>query len=69
MCKLRLKPTVVLAAVVFGDAASGWRACPDRSDARACLDCLSEGLHDAADLIEGLAQRRAAVPITPPPGP
>lgn len=64
MCDLRLTPATILAALALGHAAPIRTTCPDAPARWTCLECLAEALHDAADLVEGMAER-----ITPPPAP
>lgn len=55
MCKKRLTPVAVLTAL--GVRSGEGLGCRPDLDRPICLDCLAEGLHDAADVIEGMAER------------
>lgn len=66
MCGGRIAPAALLAALAVGGLAMpaiGAAACaPTSADGAArpaCLACLADSLHDAADMIEGLIEREA----------
>lgn len=71
MCIGKVSPAAVLAALAMGGlglphidhSLTGGRGAPSR---RSCLICLADSLQDAADLLEGLAERGDGVTTESP---
>lgn len=61
MCGGRIEPAAILAALTLGGiGATSERpppSCGTGQPGKCCLICLAESLHDAADQLEGMAER------------
>lgn len=67
MCTGRIPPAAILAALAVGGVAMPTAPSPTGLSRRACLACLADSLHDAADMIEGLIERDPDALTTEPP--